>query len=411
MGLLKLKIFFIALILFFNSIHLNFFSTSIPYFIYIFLIIIFSVSKNKVKFIISLFFVISFWYIFINYVNFTINYISLNSNYFVEGLLSFLHIVDQKDLSSFLMSLAKYSNHFNFCLINIMLISLHASINSFDFFNVDDILNMFKKLNIDLQNINLHGTGGGGPDPNPPHFENVMLLIDKMSHYFESKAGNLSAFTKREILDKLPRAVNFGFLDNVLKIVDGNIFLNTSLKFPGDFNFFSSVAELESKILSSNAQIIPFDTVKYSIEYAYIKEFYHFHCIERNIFSYISPGLLINYPMIDITPNIFLKEVYLNLDSYLYELDRLLMAKEWCETVLLKLPNTVASNLTGEFAVKCEKAYELYRLRQIYFFNVNISDDCFGGNRYIANMIDHKEVYKELLENILYVKLQILESD
>jgi hypothetical protein len=55
------------------------------------------------------------------------------------------------------------------------------------------------------------------------------------------------------------------------------------------------------------------------------------------------------------------------------------------------------------------EAFELYQLRQIYFFNVYLPD--YNGNNYIPNMFDKSQVYEELIENILYVNLKIIENN
>ena len=80
------------------------------------------------------------------------------------------------------------------------------------------------------------------------------------------------------------------------------------------------------------------------------------------------------------------------------------MAKEWYENFYLKNNNPDSLPNYDEY----EKAFNLYQLRQICFFNINVTN--FEGEEYIHNMFNKDYVYLKLLENLLYVKLKIIEN-
>jgi hypothetical protein len=342
-----------------------------PLLIYGALIYSFYKSQYKLKFILKLIFIVSFWYSFISYFNLCVScFPSALHCYAPVPMHAKAENVPYIDLGI----IYNYSTYWEASLRGVSILIFMS--NYFDFFDSSDIQESLNRLKTILNSLNIQGTEGGGPDPSFPNFNKIMLLLqaegedsstssaqqatdsfplplhqDQNSPQEESAISLAKAAEdKKLILDKIPRGTNFYFLDNSIKFLNGNLLIldnsgNSGSESEGaadgakskrgelnsKFIIYDSVKELENKIIENNSKVIPLDKSKYFKEYSYLKKYYHHRFIEGNIFTFISQGILINKPISEITPNIFLAEIYLNLDSLLEELDRLLKAKLWYE--------------------------------------------------------------------------------
>ena len=137
----------------------------------------------------------------------------------------------------------------------------------------------------------------------------------------------------------------------------------------------------------------------------YFKQWFYVWFIELDIQSYLSLNILrkLNIPLMDITPDKLMYTMHLTVVEYLEELDILIKAKIWYEHHTGINYSSLSESTLNEY----KNLFIKFWIRQIISYSKPGDID---SNYIITNMYDVKNVYSELLENILFVQSKILEA-
>nr|YP_010556911.1 hypothetical protein OQ115_mgp14 [Cordyceps blackwelliae]UYS92293.1 hypothetical protein [Cordyceps blackwelliae] len=364
------KIFLGLLFLFFIYINIECYFFIISYFIYFSIIYNFIFDNTKVKYLTKILFIILFWSLLFN----VIDDLSINFNW------------NYNSDKTYLLFLAYYTESFD----------------ALDFKEIiNDLIKKIESLNLSKKSFLDHngGSGGGPEDPDPKilldllndkneegeEFDNIRQVIEKyrinLNYRLIPKTNHdlfSMTFSKPEFYDEYITIENNNF------IYEGNTF---------------NIPDLNKKIEKHNESLPEWDIKKIK------KEWYVNKGSFPDIYTYINGGFNKTSPVKDILPNYFLAQQYITLNFYSLEFNTLLLSKLWLEKNSLNINNNLAK-ISNDYWLKRQLSMA-FHLEDLY----NIMDDSTLKTikTKIWNPLNNKIYENEVLENILYVGLKILE--
>lgn len=345
----------------------------VNYLLYFAIIYCFILDTYKIRYLAKILFIILFWIILFK----------------ITGI--FFDIHEEYKLIMYFSSvlfLADYTEYFDILEIKEVVNDLIKNIES---------LKLFKKSFLD------EGGGGGGPnDPDPKE------ILDLLNNNRDMDSEEYNTFEK--VFQKYKNfhipytqhsLLGMGETKRTFDIsIDGN-----NLRFQGETfditNLNKKVQDHNEKVKDKYENISKGEVKKLKKELPIPKGGF------PHIFSYINGGecFFWNTPIKDITPNYFLVQQYFLLYEYTLDFNTLLLTKHFLENKSLD-----DSNLD-----LAKKSHDYWLKRQIdFFFDKNFLNKIMNSqekftNMFIRNPLDNKYYEEELLENILYLGLRILE--
>jgi len=175
------------------------------------------------------------------------------------------------------------------------------------------------------------------------------------------------------------------------------------------FYFFISISDLfnsdlkKDEINIKNKKIVPMDKIKYSDIWDFIKKYQFLWFIELDVWYYMALNINFKIPFNELTPSKFMFAKYLSAWEYSEEYDFLLKAKMWYEHYKGIKPSSLSESTLNEY----KEIFIKFWIRQIASYN---RPALLNEDYYNVNMYDIRNVYEELLENILFAQCKILEA-
>nr|YP_009577894.1 hypothetical protein [Cordyceps cicadae]QBG64882.1 hypothetical protein [Cordyceps cicadae]QBG64921.1 hypothetical protein [Cordyceps cicadae]QZM06827.1 hypothetical protein [Cordyceps chanhua] len=362
------KIFLGLFFLFFIYIKIEDYFFIVSYFIYIAIISNFIFDDAKVKYLTKILFIILFWSLLFNAIDDL--FIDTDIDYNLEKYLTY----------SFF--LAYYTESFD----------------ALDFKEIiNDLIKKIESLNLSKKSIlDQNGGSGGGPDDPDPK-----ILLDLLND--KNEEGE-EFDTIKQVIEKH----KFIFINNTVHTLCNMSFSspefhekfftieNNNLIYEGEtFN----IPDLNHKIEKHNENLPEWDIKNIKKEW----------CVNKgnfpDIYTYINGGFTKYSPVKEILPNYFLVKQYFSLNFFSLEFNTLLLTKLWLENNSLNINNDLAKNSNDYWLNR--QVLMAFNLESLY--NIMDEDALKIVKTKIWNPLNNKVYENEVLENILYVGLKILE--
>ena len=248
-------------------------------------------------------------------------------------------------------------------------------------------------------------TGFGKKGPNGPDYNSILALLGLNEINYTS--DNDFFYQIKSYMNVLHPFYGIHPLPGTSLILDNMISSDSCLKYK---NTLYNIDNLSKKIDSHNESFEKYDSSKdYTNWWLFLKEYTG--CFP-DIFWYINSWGA-EHSIKDILPKDFLLIKHNMLHLYMVEYNTLIQAKLWYESEYLR------GDKLEEYINEYKKSFDFWQNRQImYFIGPYISEinDFTGTSKinnlnYIPNHLQKDIVYDEILENILFISLQILELE